>query len=491
MDFLSRRINRTLTFKRNETFHYTIKKQSVVIESSPISKNPLIQPSKLILPQSPPPHNYSIKFPNIRRKIRYNTVEISKAANDSINKLSQKDLLTPKSDKKNIEIPIDFSSSIANLQVKNKPKSRVDSLSNEEKIPFSPPTEKKQNFEEHKEICEISSSQEFSFPEIAEKKAAEMEAERLKKAKRLKKKNSISFEINPEEISVSYVLSDRCSIQPKVPRKFSESSMDHTLETDKVNEMNSEESIPFDINSPMRTLNTSKTDAKFMDFDEALSKFYSLPVVKTKVSLWNKGFWEYIFCCLHKPELPNDSLDLCEKVIIFAYTGFSVENLFHLSLLFSVYNTLQIISEVKGQWTEVGFSSNNPYQDDLIHDMAALGLMMFMFLDKFFPITLEEIVKYSLNNEIAFLLLAFDMTELAIFILRKGLLNELIAKSHKTLEVLFFFYAGCLMYWYEVHKAKARSHWEITKIVEKVARKDPKLLINLAKQNLPDLVLIT
>ena len=78
--------------------------------------------------------------------------------------------------------------------------------------------------------------------------------------------------------------------------------------------------------------------------------------------------------------------------------------------------------------------------------MAPFGLLLIIFLDKFIPIKLEEMVKYCLERDIPFISLAFDIAEIAIMILRKKKLNDLISQNQKCLEVLFFFYAGCLGY---------------------------------------------
>ena len=179
-------------------------------------------------------------------------------------------------------------------------------------------------------------------------------------------------------------------------------------------------------------------------------------------------------------DLTDETVELCEKIILFAYSGFSSENIFHVSLLVSVFHLLQKICDNKDQWTDVGFSSNNPYEDDLNHDMAALGLFLIMFLDKYIPRTLEEMMRFSLENNISFVALAFDITEIVVVALRRRKLNKLMIESQKCLEVIFFLYAGCMASWFNVFREENRKHGEINAIVEKYAFDHTKVQIDLA-----------
>ena len=498
MEFLARRLNRSSTIKRDSSFQYSINRganepknltQNSCRTQLPGTVKPVhIDLNLTNLAQSPPPGLISSVPVNIRRKNRFNTVEIQTTPQDPTPKSPLREIQSPNSNKSYFELPVDFNNSLGHSRNKLKMILEDKSLSRAlSQLDYrSPPKAENalNNSGEYRNISELSSSQEISLPieEIIEER------------KKIQKKNSNSFEIDHSDISVTYNSPDRQSIQPQMPRKKREESMDHTLATDKFPEspLNSDFLPPdfIELNKQSSKLSVrqhipSKTEIKYMNFDEALTRFYDLPVLYTQAHLWCRPCWSYLCCCFRSSsELPQESMEICEKVIIFAYMGFSSDNIYHLSLLTSVYNTLQAICEVRGAWTEVGFSSNTPYQDDLTHDIAGLGLLLFMFLDKYLPRTLEEMVKYSLANEIAFISLAFDIAEIAVVILRREILNKFIQASQKCLEVLCFFYAGCMIYWFHIHKSDIKSHGRVNEIVERIAVKEPMMIINLAKDNL-------
>ena len=498
MENLTRRLNRSSTIKRDSSFHYTINRATA--ESKPITQNTgrahlpgTTKPIKIDLNvsnlgqfQNPSP--ISTQTVNTRRSNRYNTMEIIAGPHEPTPNTPLKEIQSANYNKSYIDIPVDFNSSMGRLRKRFSMHSDDKSLARAlSQLDYNSPAkaEKKLNIsDEYKNISELSSSQEISLP---------LE-DILEERKQIHKKNSNSFEADHSDKSMNSNSPNRQTIQPRMPKKKRLESIDHTLETDKLPESppNMDEVPPVFLEFQEQSSRVSvrphflsKTEIKYMNFDEALSRFYNLPALYTQARLWYRPCWSFLCCCCrNNTELPQEPLELCEKVIVFAYMGFSHDNIYHLSLLTSVYNTLQAICEVKGAWTEVGFSSNTPYKDDLTHDTAAFGLLLFMFLDKFLPKALEEMVMYSLANEIPFISLAFDIAEITIVTLRKEILNDFIAASQKCLEVLCFFYAGCLIYWFHIHKSDIESHGKINQIVEKIAEKQPMMLINLAKDNL-------
>jgi hypothetical protein len=202
----------------------------------------------------------------------------------------------------------------------------------------------------------------------------------------------------------------------------------------------------------------------------------------TGVSLWIRSPSEYLCCCLiRKSDLSEDFQNLCEKLIIFAYSGFDSSNIFHASLLASVFNSLQNLQDGKSTWVEVGFSSNNPYEKDLAHNIAPLGLLLLMFLAEYIPSTLKNMMIYCVSLHISFVSLAFDVAEIAILTLRKKKLNDLMDKTQKCLEIVFFFFAGCLAEWFSLHKENPGSIRKVHQKLESQAFSDPNGFINLAK----------
>lgn len=515
MEFLERKLKRTSTTKRGEPFLYAIKRaqEERKVPNPHLNLNEIEKPrlslkiEKSYSGLTPENHSNPISATGpipARRANRYNTLDFS-IKQITPPKLSPfNDLNSPRSSKNHIDIPLDFTSSLSSTSKRGKEETFSSLVAKHENVCETPKFEAIGGFpEEYKEISEMSSSKEISFPEPTEKKShCEKIGSENEKPKRNGRTHSISCDLDKSEESIIYNSPDRFSIQPKCsplrsPKSAKLNAMDFTLETEKIeapisviNPLSSIQSISDieeddDNSRHVRDGTSSRTEIYYMTFDEALSKFNSLPAVYIESNLWYKDCYYYLTCGFsHKTDLTIESQELCEKIIIFAYSGFIPSNIFHASLLISVQNALQHLKGYKGEWVEVGFSSNNPYENDLTHDMAAFGLILIMFLDKYIPISLGEMISYCLSKDIAFIPLAFDIAEICIIALRKRKLNALINSSQKCLEVLFFFYAGCLAYWFNNHKTNSIKHGEINEIVEKQALSDPKSLINLATQHL-------
>lgn len=516
MDFLESKLKRTTIAKRLEPFFYSIKR----VQEDPGVPSPrleIIQQTKLPLSlkiekNNPVPTHENNSVPVSasaslppRRKNRYNTLDVSKKSQNPQNPSNHRpfiDLHTPKTSKNRIEIPLDFTNSLGSSSKKGKDDTfskMCEKYEDHCRTPkFDEAIETPKRFNG---ICEISESREVSFHEDAEKQSSHEKRRSDICNGQFQGWRSSSFDVNKSEGSIIYDCPDRLSIQPKIPLIKSPKSQlpslqDFTLETEKVGVQSNHLKVEcYNIQSKpekndnvrhhIRDPTSNGTEISLMAFDEALSKFSSLPAVYVEVSLWYKDCYYYMTCGLsHKGDISQESQELCEKIIIFAYSGFTACNVFHASLLVSAFNALQSLKDGKGEWIDVGFSSNNPYENDLTHDIAAFGLMLILFVDKYIPLFFQEMVEYCLGRDIAFVPLAFDIADIAILALRKRKLNPLINESQKCLEVVFFFYAGCLAQWFLYHKSFNSQHTEANEIVEKIALSDPKSLINLATKYL-------
>ena len=231
------------------------------------------------------------------------------------------------------------------------------------------------------------------------------------------------------------------------------------------------------------SLNPKEINTNFMSmtFEEALANFKSLKLEYLHDDLWLTT-WVQKLCCILPQDLDDETNEICERLIIFAYSGYNQDNIFHSRLLVSIYEILISYSSKQKSWTGIGFSSNNPYETDLNHDMAALGMLQLLFINKYLPDSLSEVLCYCLENSMSFMLIAFDITEICITVLRKKILNHIISDTNKVLEVIFFMYAGCLLYWINLHKSNQQIPAEINILVEQMAKKQPKVLINLASE---------
>lgn len=224
-----------------------------------------------------------------------------------------------------------------------------------------------------------------------------------------------------------------------------------------------------------------ETEQQALTFDEAYSIFKNLNLEFFPQNLWIRS-WSQVLCCHKSEPLEAENLEICEKLIVFAYLGFNHQDFFHSRLLISIFERFSSLGKGKETWTDVGFSSNSPYEDDLKHDVAPLGLLQLLFIESYMPELLNEFLAYCLESNMALIMIAFDMSEISVIALRKKILNSLMNNSSKPIETIFFLYAGCLNYWFSLHKNNQALPGEINYMVEKLAINNPQVLINLAKE---------
>ncbi|OMJ67449.1 hypothetical protein SteCoe_35388 [Stentor coeruleus] len=246
------------------------------------------------------------------------------------------------------------------------------------------------------------------------------------------------------------------------------------------NREESQEKVVFRNSLPLKLTENSE-NIFFMSFEEAYSTFKTLKLEFFNEGIWIKS-WKEKFCCIKAEDLDEASLEICEKLVIFAYEGFIPGNFFHERLLSSIFDRLSMYCSTKSTWTDLGFSKNNPYESDLKHDVASLGLLQLLFFERYLTESFSEIYNYCLENSMAFVLIAFDISEICITVLRKKLLNKILNQTPKAIETIFFMYAGCLVYWFNLYRSQEKMPGEINLLVEKLAVKHPDALINLARE---------
>jgi len=464
MDKIVCKLKRKSTIKGND-FDYSIKgerKQSTDYPQIILNPEVVNYIEKLSNPNIPVAPNS-----NTRRSNRLNTAVVT----HSTEKLKSVSFKSPTFKKDFFQIPINFSLSLLNSPQKIlSPKSQESATSlpiHFDKIQISKSNMDFDMDNEENQIPELSSSQEIS--EVGYKR---------KGPTRLSRTISLSFEDDKSDFTISHDSPTKVSPKPyKTCASNTEIKSDQTQDTDKIPELK-----PVQLSQMRSKLTPSCTEISYMDFDEALKRFYLSKEIYTEAHLWIRGFSDYFCCCFGKKhELGSDVLELCEKVIVFAYCGFESKNIYHTSLLISVYHSLQELTEEKANWVDVGFSSNNPYDKDLTHNVATVGLLFIMFLYDYIPDTLHRMIKYCTEINLAFVPLAFDVSEIVILSLRKQKLNLLINQTQKCLETLCFFFAGCLAEWFSLHQEHPSNIRKIHEQLEAQAFDDPKSFIYLAK----------
>ena len=236
------------------------------------------------------------------------------------------------------------------------------------------------------------------------------------------------------------------------------------------------------IGKSMRSTILERNDVCTMTFEEAIFEFINFNSSYTDKHIWIRPWHRFITsCCFPNKELSEKQMEICEKLIIFSYAGFIENELYHKKLLESVISILKGKRGNNGILSEIGFSSDDPLNSDMLHQTAAFGLLLLIFLDKFLPSTLTDILSYSLKNDIAFIPLSFDIGEILITALRMQKLNILLVESEKHLEIIFFLYAGLISYWFTLHKANPEDHILVNNKCERIISKNPFSIVSFAQ----------
>ena len=237
------------------------------------------------------------------------------------------------------------------------------------------------------------------------------------------------------------------------------------------------------ISSSLRKLlsdqNSSKT--QIFSFTEALTQFYSLPHDLVDAQLWHVSKLEQICSCfIKKPKISQEFQELCEKIIIFTYTGFDISNNFHKNLALSVCSRLKKICCNESSLIKAGFSSEDIYSNDLNNTFASIGLLFILFLCDSVPDTLQQMIKYCVALNIAFVKVAFDVARIVLNVLRKKAFHGIMEKSQKCLEVLFFLFTGCITQWFVFFKEFDGRLEKVIRVLEEQVKKFPEDFIDLA-----------
>ena len=383
----------------------------------------------------------TLPFSN-RVRTRYNTVE----ANLPLELVSK-----PSLDKSVQDIPMDFSISLRNFNMLP--------LVREEPLRSSGVNEE-----------EIEDELSFERLSLVREKKEEEEKEKKGEGKKSKslaecKVEDVKFEVD-EGVSVVETFDDRVQSNGEKSRNRNKEEEDEDEEKTR---------------RRIRMLKLPRVDTQGYGFFEALNKFMQIPSVQVDVNLWHKTLFDRCCCLKKKQKLSQEFQEMCEKVIIFAYTGFNTQNSFHAELILSLKKKLLHLSHQENDWISMGFSNNNPYEKDLKHNIAPFGLILILFLLEFIPITLESMIEYCLANEFAFIPLAFDVVEIAILAMRKNKLTEIMMLTQKCLETLCFFHAGCLAQWFVLHRESKKNFLVLSQTLEQQAMKYPSDFVELTK----------
>lgn len=203
------------------------------------------------------------------------------------------------------------------------------------------------------------------------------------------------------------------------------------------------------------------TTCQLIDFFTVLSYYNQLQLSSHKHgSMWKTSCFEKIFKCFYTyTEIDEHNIEICEKLISFAYTQFSFNDNLHKSLLVSVYARMKRIDRMpedpEDLFTEIIHSNRENFHLDT--KMPLLGLTNVLFLDSYFPELLEKLIGICEVCEVNALDVVFKVTKINVEFLRKRKFNGLINRGRRCLELIFFMFAGLTVYFYSIFQNESNT----------------------------------
>lgn len=189
-----------------------------------------------------------------------------------------------------------------------------------------------------------------------------------------------------------------------------------------------------------------------LSFDELISGLISNEMARSQVNprIWNTGFWTNLKykCC--RSNVSDEDHVVCEKIIIFSLENFNFKNSFHLILLLSCFTSVtgnDTWPHKDDEWYEMGFNSNDIKSE--LENKGNITLLNIFFMSTYFPKFFEEMLQvrryflFDLYDVIS----AFSV--FTVEMIRKKKLHGLIKRYGRGLEVIFFYFAGILIFWFK------------------------------------------
>ena len=217
----------------------------------------------------------------------------------------------------------------------------------------------------------------------------------------------------------------------------------------------SEPDSPYKTASPIRTiLNNSlrlSHQTRVIDFQQALRSYNQIQTLyffQGGKKVWKTSLFQRICCRVKSNSIEDTETEICEKIITFAYSPVSMTDTFHKNLIISSYMALHNIKEIPDFFFEdmndARFTSINGFELNTKH--ALLVFLNILFLEEYFPSLLNKSIEYSKQANISLMGVISSATKITMKLLRERRLNEIISKSDKCLEVIFFAFAGLFIY---------------------------------------------
>ncbi|CAG9311206.1 unnamed protein product [Blepharisma stoltei] len=409
-----------------------------------------------------------LNSPEVKNPLKYQSKIQEKNSIDSVSSIDSRPSERPEKEKFNFEFPKD---PLKDTEGSSKAKPQANPDQNAKKINLS----SKYNLTD----SNYSSSSDDSYKDEAE--APAKEPEEIKESPK-PKYNIPPLKLNADKSkkawkvqSVKNIPEADVQIVHKIPElkpaaKVGEKLKNNpsVLQNEEVKEgfahQQTHEEIGLNIpRSSLDSINIEIDELKYYSFEDALQIFKKIKIPPK--SMKNPGFFsKFCGCCgASSVKLTQEQTDDCEKMLGFSYVDFDMSVGFHKSLLLSVYGSLT--SEKNwpsgtNSWKKIGISS---FEKEIKGKGVPEFLLFMLFMTNYFTNPIKDMLQESNIQEqkFPFTVTLLKLGNVVIKVLNENKLNKFIKSNNKTLEVIFFFYAGVVLYW---HKIFTQSEWSVKQL---------------------------
>lgn len=216
-----------------------------------------------------------------------------------------------------------------------------------------------------------------------------------------------------------------------------------------------------------------------LTFEEFINSLLNDEIKIQKGIIWTvnlvRRFFNRCFC----RSLSDEDHKICEKIIFFSLTKYNFQNSLHIILLLSTYKSVTKSDRWPHKfedWYEMGFSTGN-IELELMQN-GTITLLNIFFLASYFPTFYSEMLRVRRYYPFDLYNIISSISQISMKILQKNKLSKLIKANGRALEVIFFFFAGIMLYWFK----KYTKSKDFLKIYDSTVRKASNSMNELLKE---------
>lgn len=255
--------------------------------------------------------------------------------------------------------------------------------------------------------------------------------------------------------------------QMKSKRKEKKHKLDQVLETAPDLQENESKSLDLEEaksepdSSPVKNIDTSLEplfklipksilyQIPILTFEEFINSLMNDEIKYEKGSIWTISCIRQLVNKCFCQTLSNDDLHICEKIISFHLTSYNFQNSLHLILLLSCYKSVTKSDRwphKEEDWYDIGFNTTDISLELKLN--GTISLLNIFFLSSYFPNFYSEMLRVRSYYSFNLYEIIASISDITLAILRKNKLRKLIKANGRALEIIFFFFAGVMIYWF-------------------------------------------